>query len=127
MKNNYKKEPYLIDVKNFEDRRSLTKLRVSDHILEIERGRFKNVKREDRIRKFCNLKELDDEKHFFFSCTLNTSLRKDFFDHIKDLYEAEKDNQNFNTEFLVKCLSSPEILRFSAPFIRKSLKLRRVD
>ena len=39
---------------------------MSDHskILEIESGRYKNITREERICKNCNLNEIGDEYHF---------------------------------------------------------------
>jgi hypothetical protein len=44
-------------------RQLFTKFRVSDHSLEIESGRYKNITREERIRKNCNLNEIGDEYH----------------------------------------------------------------
>jgi hypothetical protein len=38
-------------------RQLFTKFRVSDHSLEIESGRYKNITREERICKNCNLNE----------------------------------------------------------------------
>ena len=37
---------------------------MSDHILEIERGRYKNIKREERLCQHCCLNKIDDEEHF---------------------------------------------------------------
>jgi hypothetical protein len=39
-------------------------MRVSDQFLEIERGRYTRIKKENRICKFCDLKEVEDEFHF---------------------------------------------------------------
>jgi hypothetical protein len=50
-------------------------MRVSDHFLEIERGRYTRIKKENRICKFCDLKEIEDEFHFFFRCKNNHTLR----------------------------------------------------
>ena len=61
---------------NYEDRKPLCKMRVSDHFLEIERGRYTRIKKENRICKFfCDLKEDEDEFHFFFRCKNNHTLR----------------------------------------------------
>jgi hypothetical protein len=49
-------------------RQLFTKFRVSDHSLEIESGRNKNITREERICKNCNLNEIGDEYHFFLKC-----------------------------------------------------------
>jgi hypothetical protein len=46
-------------------------MRVSDHFLEIERGKYTRIKKENRTCKFCDLREVEDEFHFFFSCKNN--------------------------------------------------------
>jgi hypothetical protein len=63
-------------------RQLFTKFRVSDHSLEIESGRYKNITREERICKYCNLIEIGDEYHFFLKCTANHSLRNNLFNKI---------------------------------------------
>ena len=55
---------------------------MSDHSLEIESGRYKNITREERICKYCNLSEIGDEYHFFLKCTANHSLRNNLFNKI---------------------------------------------
>jgi hypothetical protein len=45
---------YLLFFSNFKMRQLFTKFRVSDHSLEIESGRYKNITREERICKNCN-------------------------------------------------------------------------
>ena len=59
---------YLLFFSNFKMRQLFTKFRVSDHSLEIESGRNKNITREERICKNCNLNEIGDEYHFFLKC-----------------------------------------------------------
>ena len=48
---------------------------VLNHFLEIERGRYTRIKKENRICKFCDLKEVEEEFHFFFRCKNNQTLR----------------------------------------------------
>jgi hypothetical protein len=55
---------------------------VSDHSLEIESGRYKNITREERKCKNCNLNEIGDEYHFFLKFTANHSLRNNLFNKI---------------------------------------------
>ena len=64
LKSDIKLEKYLKIERNFKNRQLLTKFRLSDHNLEIELGRCKNIPRNQRHCKFC--KTLDDEFHFFF-------------------------------------------------------------
>jgi hypothetical protein len=42
-------EDYLSTLKNFNSRKILSKFRISDHMLEIEIGRYKKVPSEQRI------------------------------------------------------------------------------
>jgi hypothetical protein len=55
---------------------------VSDHSLEIESGRYKNITREERICKNSNFNEIGDEYHFFLKCTANHSPRNNLFNKI---------------------------------------------
>ena len=49
VKNNFGFEKYLDKIKNFEQRRTLTRFRISAHKLAIEIGRYKGIPRHDRI------------------------------------------------------------------------------
>ena len=53
LKNEIKFEDFLHNLNNFNSRQLLTKLRVSDHNLEIELGRYKFFLREHRLCKVC--------------------------------------------------------------------------
>ena len=78
IKQEYGYEKYL-DIQNFEKRRLISKLRGSDHVLEIEKGRHKpaNTRKpvEERKCVYCEKGEVEDEKHFLFSCNLYTQVR----------------------------------------------------
>jgi hypothetical protein len=63
-------------------RQLFTKFRASDHSLEIDSGKYKNITREERKCKNCNLNEIGDEYHFFLKCTANHSLRNNLFNKI---------------------------------------------
>ena len=47
--------------------------------LEVEVGRFTNVKLEDRTCKVCNLPRIEDESHFLFSCAALQAERSAFY------------------------------------------------
>jgi hypothetical protein len=79
--------------KNYKDRKSITKLRISAHNLEIEVGRHrkkdkKRVPVESRICKQCKITE--DEMHFIMDCKQFKIARTAMFDRIK------KENINFD-------------------------------
>ena len=67
IKTNYIIEPF-IENSNFENRKLIVKMRISDHVLEIERGRYNKINREQRICRICHLNVIEDEEHFFFHC-----------------------------------------------------------
>ncbi|WP_215897649.1 hypothetical protein, partial [Acinetobacter baumannii] len=46
-------EKYLVTVSSFKYRKSLAKLRCSNHTLEIEKGRHRNILEHERICLFC--------------------------------------------------------------------------
>jgi hypothetical protein len=51
LKNDIILEPYLLPLSNFKNRQLIAKCRSSDHNLEIEKGRYKNIPRQQRLQK----------------------------------------------------------------------------
>ena len=74
LKSEFKMENY-IDTLDFKYRRAITKLKSSDHSLEIEKGRHKGILRSERICKFCHNGLVEDEEHFLLSCNIYNDLR----------------------------------------------------
>ena len=100
---------YYLNCFNFEYRKLICKLRISDHSLEIERGRYKKIARHDRKCTAC--KVIDDEIYFFFNCSINESLRKIYlssfeFENILTLQEKIKIILNPETNEQVRLLGS---------------------
>ena len=83
LKNQYKVEKYveLNLPKNL--RSSMAMFRCGVLPLRIETGRYKSEPIEDRICVFCNLHEIETEKHFLLHCSLYNQLRDDFFRKIQ--------------------------------------------
>ena len=63
------------------DRKTLVKLRISNHKLNIETGRYDKISRCDRICPVCSL-DIEDEIHFLFDFPKYSSIRDDFFNKI---------------------------------------------
>ena len=64
-----------------EHRKFYTEMRISAHNLEIEKGRYLKIPREDRLCKFCiNLgtSVIGDELHFLLQCPLYEDERVKF-------------------------------------------------
>ena len=57
------------------------KLRISNHKLNLETGRYDKISRCDRICPVCGL-NIEDEIHFLFNCPKYSSIRDDFFNKI---------------------------------------------
>ena len=57
------------------------KLRISNHKLNIETGRYENISRCNRICPVCGL-SVEDEIHFLFDCPKYSAMRDDFFNKI---------------------------------------------
>lgn len=108
-KTGYSLESYLSTIENQEHRRALTKLRISDHSLEIERGRYNKtyVSPEQRLCPCC--KQMEDEKHFLIECKLYKEKRQTLFHKIKtqsffSLINPKKNNAKIVAKYIYECL-----------------------
>ena len=90
-KDNFGFEQYLLLLKNFEQRRNLSRFRVSAHKLRIETARYQGTLRQDRTCLRCNSGEIEDEKHFLFTCS-KLSAERDIL-----LQQILTTCKNFNT------------------------------
>ena len=89
LKSSFCAESYLFTIKNENKRKSLARLRISAHTLEIERGRFNKLKREEWLCKTCL--KIEDEPHFLLDC----NLFKINNDKIRLFMERDVPNFNF--------------------------------
>ena len=64
----FKLEEYLNTIKDSYQRRLFSRFRISNHKLEIEFGRYKNIPRNERFCKCCDQSTVEDEFHFPFEC-----------------------------------------------------------
>ena len=63
--------------------KALSELRKSAHKLEIEKGRYVNVSRNDRICRNCDSGLIKDEKHFILKCSVYLVRREGLFSVIR--------------------------------------------
>ena len=117
----------LTSIKIPQHRHDLTKLRVSAHLLLIERGRYSQnrIERHLRFCTYCDSGELDDEKHFLLSCSLLKDNRNKLFDTI---IEECPNFRNLNSDQRVYFLltAGGKIIRAVAKFCMDGFKLRSV-
>ena len=66
---------HLIKINNYKHRNILTKLRLGILHLEIEKGRWHKIPRNNRICKMCNLNCIENEYHFTLVCPFYSNIR----------------------------------------------------
>ena len=121
-KTNMKFDNYLTNI-NRKHRVLLTKLRISDHKLEIEQGRrtTPTTPRENRLCKFCDT-TIENEQHFITECKLYS--RTTFFNDITNLY-PEFTRLNNNQKFIyLMSQENPEITTNLAKKLQEWFSLR---
>ena len=108
---------YLSEIKNIKIRTQLTKLRISDYNLMIEKGRHKGVHKDLRFCPFCQ-RTVEDELHFLISCPTYKNLRKPVMDSlsIKNIGDTPV------TEVFITLMT--ESIREVANFTHKAFELR---
>ena len=77
IKRDFKFENYT-ELLNYDNRKNITKIRCSDHCLEIEKGRHRNIPRNDKFRKVCDKNEVETEEHFLLKCELYKHFRNKY-------------------------------------------------
>ena len=107
-----KREPgyefYLSNIQPIKERTTLTKFRISNHVLQIEKGRHKNVDKRERFCPFCP-EVVEDEKHFLLDCKTYRHFRNEF----------SKDGANLSPDW------KSDTTRFISIFLHKSFEVRQ--
>ena len=88
-------------IKNFKVRQAIAKLRLSCHMLEIEQGRHKNVKLENRLCTYCKMNVIESEIHFLIDCSYYENERNRFYSKLN----INIDNMSSDEIFLYLLLS----------------------
>ena len=79
---------------------NFARLRISNHSLEIETGRYKKKMLEQRLCKNCNNDFIEDEKHFLMTCKAYRSERSEIFEELNALivpFHSYTIKENFTT------------------------------
>ena len=103
------------------ERSIIAQIRMGILPIRIETGRFTNLKINERICQFCNLREIEDEIHFIFDCELYTPTRQDFFNKIA--IEVD-DFYNMNNLDRLKLFNTSYVRQF-AKFLQKIFQERK--
>ena len=122
LKKSWALEDYLLTITDIKDRIALTKLRLSNHNLSIEKGRHQDLHLYDRTCPFCP-EHIENELHFLIKCPTYESLRRRLLDDVEVLCIGfvYPEDENFLFWLL---LSNPIISDSTAKYVRLSLELR---
>ena len=116
-------ETYLTIVNNTKNRTTLTKFRLSNHTLMIEKGRHQNIDKNLRFCPFCPTR-IEDEMHFLLECECYAIHRKELFNTIN---EKVKDNniqlRNKKGKF-INLLTKIHIIPLTAQYLVKAFRKR---
>lgn len=121
-KSRYESEPYLEVIRTFDKRRTLTKLRISNHKLAIETGRYTKTAIDDRICLFCSMNVIETEEHMILKCPLYNSLRLQLFEKINNQI-----NKPFKSDNIYEIIASNDdkVILYFTTFVFKCFKVRQ--
>ena len=115
-------EKYLSLIHNTKERAAITKIRLSNHDLMIEKGRHLKINKELRFCSFCK-NEVETELHFILKCKTFAPFRNPLLDvvnqkipHFNYLQENEK---------LVILLNNENVIAYVGTFLNQALQCRR--
>ena len=114
-------EKYLNSIENIRDRTALTKLRLSNHTLMIEKGRHLGLQENQRLCPFCDNK-VENEHHFVIECSTFDEIREALFLEMAEIDNTFNDLDD-NDKFIF-LLSKPEAGKKTSEYINKTLELR---
>ena len=120
-------ENYIRDVNIRTHRIILSTMRISNHRLAIETGRFSKTPRNERLCLFCkannNFSEIEDEQHVLLRCSRYTEIRKDLFDRVRKCCPTI-DLLNDENKFMYLLNSSGSTIKDVARFFHSAYKAR---
>ena len=125
-KTNLSIEPYLNLVTFPKHRRAISQLRVSSHRLAIETGRHHRppIPATERLRKYCDPGNIDDELHFITGCDFDTAERHHSYDAVH--YYMPNFTAKDNRDKFMDILTSPDwyVLRNLGKYFFNGFKRR---
>ena len=84
-KTDHTSSSYLDLTRGTAGRRALVKLRISNHKLMIEIGRYNQPTKDNRHCPFCGCNAIEDEVHLLFQCPTYSMIRNKFYCKVKTL------------------------------------------
>ena len=84
-KNDYAPSSYLGLTNKLSERKELVKLRIGNHKLRIETGRYDQIPRVNRLCPICASNQIEDESHFLIYYNKYSILRNKFYRKIEHI------------------------------------------
>ena len=110
---------YLIKIRNVTTRTQVTKFRLSNHRLAIEKGRYKGIQSELRSCPFCKSK-VENEVHFITDFYVYAHVRHDLYNELAEMNPFFRDLPPKDKFILISKNSNCEKV---ASVIHRSLEL----
>ena len=85
LKTDHTTSSYLDLIRGTAGRRALIKLRISNHKLMIEIGRYNQTTKDNRYCPFCGSNLFEDEVRFLFQCPTYSMIRNIFYHKVRTL------------------------------------------
>ena len=118
-KTDFNLELYLHQIKDFDIRKYITRLRMSAHHLTIETGRHKRPNKIPVDLRVCDIcKEIENEKHYVSKCSKFTTPRNKFLSEIKQIFNLD----SFDDEHLfifIMSLNDTELISKFAFYLKE--------
>ena len=117
-------ENYLKYCNNYTDRRNLAKLRISNHSLRIETGRYENIDVNERICQYCKSGKVENELHFLLECDNYREIRFKFLSEVHALFPCiERCDNEAKFIWLMLC-SDIKVIKILGSFVTNCFKIR---
>ena len=126
IKHNYLQETYIDNVKNIKNRYILSKFRLSNHSLQIEKGRYCNppLPADQRTCPLCKNSEIENELHFLFHCNTYSKRRELFYNEISDIISNFKEKTELDKVTELFDNNNTQIQNILAKYISECFQLR---
>ena len=109
-------------MENIMDRTAITKIRLSNHDLMIEKGRHQGLVLDERLCPFCE-NTIENEQHFLINCEIFSLHRTTFFTELTEM------NQDFiNLDEAAKfhfTMTNLEALKLTGAYLNRTLQIRK--
>ena len=115
-------EKYIDLIQNTEERVAISKIRLSNHDLMIEKGRHLKIRKEQRFCPFCT-NIVETEYHFILNCGTFSSLRNQLLYEVGNIfpvfYQLQEQQQ------IVALINNENTIKLVGNYLHRTLECRR--